>query len=147
LTLETVERLAMLIAERRLRPDDHLFAGRRGGGDASQQLEQTEWVPAVLDAGLKDPLPTERSSRWGGRHLDSSRRGRRVQDGSLAGHRNPSTVHKTYGHLIPQDASPTTDRMSQMRADAGKSRGSVRPPVELDGRRRAGNRRVDCREA
>jgi integrase len=146
LTLETVERLAVLIAERRLGPDDHLFAGRRGGVMRPNNWRKRIWVPAVIHAGLHDPLPTPHALRHGAVAIWIAPG--EVDEYKLArwlGHRNPATVHKMYGHLIPQDATPTTDRMSEMRADARRTRGSARAPVELDGRRSAGNRRLEGR--
>jgi integrase len=148
LTAETVERLAVLIAERRLGPDDHLFAGRRGGVMRPNNWRKRIWVAAVVEAGLQDPLPTPHVLRHGAVAIWIA--AGEVDPYKLArwlGHRNPGTVHKMYGHLIPQDATPTTDRMSEMRAEARRTRGSVRPPMELDGRRGDRNRRVGGGEA
>jgi len=55
----------VVIAERRLRPDDHLFAGRRGGVMHPNNSRKRIWVPAVVDAGLQDPLPTRHALRHG----------------------------------------------------------------------------------
>jgi integrase len=146
LTLETVERLAVLIAERGLGPDDHLFAGRRGGVMRPNNWRKRIWVPAVVDAGLQDPLPTPHALRHGAVAIWIA--AGEVDEYKMArwlGHRNPATVHKMYGHLIPQDATPTTDRMSEMRADARRARGSFRPPIEMDARRGAKGRRGERR--
>jgi integrase len=136
LTLETVERLAVLIAERRLGPDDHLFAGRRGGVMRPNNWRKRIWGPAVIEAGLHDPLPTPHALRHGAVAIWIA--AGEADEYKLArwlGHRNPATVHKMYGHLIPQDATPTTDRMSEMRADARRARKTFRQPVDLPARR------------
>jgi integrase len=98
------------------------------------------WTPAVVKGGLEDPLPTPHSLRHGGvaiwiaaGEIDAYKLARWL------GHRNPGTVHQMYGHLLPQDATPTTNRMSEMRADARRARLSRRSRVDLDVRRRTGN--------
>jgi integrase len=141
LTVETVQRLAAHIAQRRLGPDDYLFVGRRGGVMRPNNWRKRIWVPAVLEAGLDDPLPTPHALRHGAVALWIA--AGEVDEYRLArwlGHRNPATVHKMYGHLIPQDTTSTTNRMSELRAEALKARRSRQQPTDLDTRRQVQHR-------
>lgn len=120
LTEETADRIAEMIGNRGLGPDDYLFGAPNGGPMLPSNFRRRVFNPAVEKAGLAAPHPTPHALRhtavahW----IASGATEEVVKIALWLGHRQLSTVHRFYGHLIESDASETRRRLSDMRAQA-----------------------------
>lgn len=120
LTRPVAERLAAHIAEREIRPTEPLFASRRGGVMRPTNWRARVFTPAVRSAGLGADV-TPHSIRHGAvaRWIAAGQSDPYVLSRWL-GHSTPMLVYRTYAHLLPQDVTAITDRMT---ADASVASG------------------------
>lgn len=137
LTPQVAERVAAHIASRGLGPDDQLFAGRQGGPMRPVNWRSRIFRPAVEAARLDDAeRVTPHSLRHGA--VASWIAAGVVDHYKLAtwlGHRSPTTVTALYGHLIPEDTTWLTDRLTSARVEATKS-GQLLQATKVDSVRR-----------
>jgi len=128
LTRPTGDRVAALIAERRLGLDDWLFSGRRGAPMDSCVWRSRVWRPAVLGAGLAAPLPTPPALRhtaiglWIAAGVKEPLRLSR-----WAGHSSIAVTYGTYGHLLTDEDSGVTDTLARIRAEAERKVAEEQP--------------------
>lgn len=128
LTRPTGDRVAALIAERRLGLDDWLFSGRRGAPMDSCVWRSRVWRPAVLGAGLAAPLPTPHALRhtaiglWIAAGVKEPLRLSR-----WAGHSSIAVTYGTYGHLLTDEDSGVTDTLARIRAEAERKVAEEQP--------------------
>ena len=123
LTPSTVEKLAAMIAERRLGPEDTLFTGRQGAPLRGSNFRPNIWKPAVARASLAKPLPTPHSLRhtaislWIAAGTVSP-----MEIAMWAGHSSINTTYSVYGHLIQKDASATIEQLTRIHAESAATR-------------------------
>lgn len=114
LTREVGARLELLRGE----PDGFVFTSPRGGPLRPAAFRSRVWRPAVVAAGLSEPLPTPHSLRhaavahWIAAGVEPYRLAR------WAGHRSVATIYSVYGHLISDDASAEREALSAIRSTA-----------------------------
>jgi integrase len=138
LTDEVIERLSRHVYDRKLGPDDPVFQSIRCSITDPHNWRARVWASAVEGAKLDDPQPTPHSMRHGAVALwiasgvtDPYKLARWL------GHRSPLTVHLLYGHLLPEDAKPTTDALQERRQQARRELLSRQDPVDLGKLRKA----------
>lgn len=121
------DRLADHIRERKLGPDDYLFAGERGGRMNPDNWRSRIFNPAAEQAGLGEPLPTPHALRhtavslW----IASGQCKSESMVAQFAGHKQLASVYKLYGHLFETSVDELRDRMQAFRLAAR---------LELEGR-------------
>lgn len=120
LTDEVVERVGLMIEERRLRPNDLLFQGPLGGGLHPTNFRSRYFNPAVQAAGLDKPAPTPHSLRhtavanWIAAGVTSEL----MEVALWLGHSKLTTVYAYYAHLLDKPAPKTREVLSAMRREA-----------------------------
>jgi len=115
-TLHTAlrERLAAMIDERGLGPNDWMFTGRDGGPMTPDNWRSRIWRPAVERAGICDPQPTPHSLRhtavaiWIAAGVD------RLTVARWAGHTDAAFMERVYGHLWRDDHADTRDAIATL---------------------------------
>jgi integrase len=106
------DRLAAMIDERGLGPNDWLFTGRDGGPMTPDNWRSRIWRPAVERAGIADPQPTPHSLRhtavaiWIAAGVD------RLTVARWAGHTDAAFMERVYGHLWRDDHTDTRDAIA-----------------------------------
>ena len=115
LTPEVADRLAVMAAERGLRPDDYLFTGRRGGLLRSNVWRPRVWDVAVAEAGCAEPKPTPHSLRHSAISVWIATGRPPAECALMAGHRSFEFTQSVYGHLIKADTTDMRKEMSEMR--------------------------------
>jgi len=123
LTPSTVEKLAAMIGERGLGPEDTLFTGRQGAPLSGSNFRPNIWKPAVQRAALAEPLPTPHSLRhtaislWIAAGTVSP-----MEIAMWAGHSSINTTYSVYGHLIQKDATATIEQLTRIHAESAVAR-------------------------
>lgn len=119
LTSEVAERIAEMITERGLKPDNHLWIGLRGGPIHPTNWRERIFKPAVEKAGLTgNPPVTPHTLRhtavahWIAVGIQPYKIAR------YAGHRTSSQVERLYGHLLEDDTTAERDALSAIRQAA-----------------------------
>lgn len=119
LSPEVAEQVSRFIRDNNRSGTDLLFGGPRGGPFDPRNFRDRVFNPAVEAAGLAEPLPTPHAlrhtaiSRWiAGGTTDVKKLA------TAAGHKKVAVFFDKYGHLLPYDARPTIDALSQQRAEA-----------------------------
>jgi integrase len=136
LSPEVAEQVSRFIRDNRRSGTDLLFVGPRGGPFDPRNFRERVFNPAVTAAELATPLPTPHAlrhtaiSRWiAGGTTDVKKLA------TAAGHKKVAVFFDRYGHLLPYDARPTIDALSQQKAEAlerKRARGLVENVVPLD---------------
>ena len=123
LTPSTVDKLAAMIAERGLGPEDTLFTGRQGAPLRGSNFRPNIWKPAVTRAGLAEPLPTPHSLRHTAISLwIAAGTVNPMEIAMWAGHSSINTTYSVYGHLIQKDASATIEQLTRIHAESAATR-------------------------
>jgi len=120
LTVETGERLATMVSERGLAGEDLLFRGLRGGPMRPLAYRARIFRPAVQASGIDDwERVTPHSFRHG---AVAAWVAAGITDGykisRYLGHGTPTSAYRLYGHLLPNDESEVTAKLSAARAKA-----------------------------
>jgi len=108
------DRLAAMIDQRCLGPNDWLFTGRDGGPMTPDNWRSRIWRPAVERAGIADPQPTPHSLRhtavaiWIAAGVD------RLTVARWAGHTDAAFMERVYGHLWRNDHTDTRDAIATL---------------------------------
>jgi len=108
------DRLAAMIDQRGLGPNDWLFTGRDGGPMTPDNWRSRIWRPAVERAGIADPQPTPHSLRhtavaiWIAAGVD------RLTVARWAGHTDAAFMERVYGHLWRDDHTDTRDAIATL---------------------------------
>ena len=123
LTPSTVDKLAAMIAERGLGPEDTPFTGRQGAPLRGSNFRPNIWKPAVTRAGLAAPLPTPHSLRHTAISLwIAAGTVNPMEIAMWAGHSSINTTYSVYGHLIQKDASATITQLTRIHAESSVTR-------------------------
>lgn len=118
---EVANRLAAMILERGLGPKSYLFSGEKGAQMSLNNWRRRVFKPAVVASGFDNPQPKPHSLRhtavahWLAAGEDPYRVAR------WAGHRSASSLQRLYGHLLPDDATETRQRLGQIRDRAAEA--------------------------
>ena len=108
------DRLAAMIDERGLGPNDWLFTGRDGGPMTPDNWRSRTWRPAVERAGICDPQPTPHALRhtavaiWIAAGVD------RLTVARWAGHTDAGFMERVYGHLWRDDHTDTQNAIAAL---------------------------------
>jgi integrase len=108
------DRLAALIDERGLGPNDWLFTGRDGGPMTPDNWRSRIWRPAVERAGLADPQPTPHSLRHSAVALWIAAGVDRLTVARWAGHTDAAFMERVYGHLWSNDHTDTQNAIATL---------------------------------
>jgi len=123
LTPSTVDKLAAMIAERGLGPEDTLFTGRQGAPLRGSNFRPNIWKPAVTRACLAEPLPTPHSLRHTAISLwIAAGTVNPMEIAMWAGHSSINTTYSVYGHLIQKDATATIEQLTRIHAESAVAR-------------------------
>jgi integrase len=107
-------RLAALIDERGLGPNDWLFTGRDGGPMTPDNWRNRVWGVAVKRAAIADPLPTPHSLRHTAVALWTAAGVDRFTVARWAGHTDAAFMERVYGHLWRDDHTDTQDAIAAL---------------------------------
>lgn len=119
LTVEVGERLAQMIADRKLQPNDLLFTGPRGGPLNPGNFRRSVFAPAVIAAGLAEKGPTPHALRHTAiAHWIASGVKEPYKLNRWAGHESMDTLYKRYGHLLSAPEDEVREALSRRRRTA-----------------------------
>lgn len=115
LTTQTCELLAERVERLQLETEDPLFAGPRGGLLRPALFRRRIFAPAVITAGLSGKVTPHTLrhtaiSLWIAAGVSDA-----FKLARWAGHRDPTMIYRTYGHLIPEDTSDFRARLGALR--------------------------------
>ena len=108
------DRLAAMIDERGLGPNDWLFTGRDGGAMTPDNWRSRIWRPAVERARIADPQATPHSLRHTAVALWIAAGVDRLTVARWAGHTDAAFMERVYGHLWRDDHTDTQNAIAAL---------------------------------
>lgn len=116
LTAGVAERLAEMVAERGLGPNDRLFTGPRGGAMSPNNFRNRIWHPAIEEAEIEGRKPTPHALRHTAVSLwIISGYTDPLKIKKWAGHTSITTTYNLYGHLLPDDTNDLRTTLEAIR--------------------------------
>ncbi len=107
-------RVATMIDERGLGPNDWLFTGRDGGAMTPGNWRNRTWAEAVTKARIADPQPTPHALRHTAVALWIAAGVDRLTVARWAGHTDAAFMERVYGHLWRDDHTDTQNAIDAL---------------------------------